>query len=163
MVLCDTIAYIENNLWLHNTEDCRNEKEKAYIENKNRAIRKFAELYETGELAEKGFVEVSDSKTKKGENARFIDFVVDLDKLDLDEDFLNIFPKSPCIYSGCISFCEGLTMQTYRDYYGCIGRSWEIATVQVLDNLSAEKISKVRREKGSYQAGIYAIKLCKTA
>lgn len=156
MIICDTISYIGKTPQLYNLESkMYSEKDKEWLVKKNHAIKVFANLYETGVLREKGFVQ----EIKGKNNSMFIDYVVDSNKLTLDETILGMFPSTPCIFSGCISICEGITMNTYRDNSGNISRSWETSTIQGLDNKACSAVLDRYKKKGAVEAGILAIKL----
>lgn len=77
---------------------------------------------------------------------------------DLWEVLAEYGQQSPCIYSGCLPMAH-MMMTTYRDTYGCIGRSWEINMVINLKTSSCYKISEVRDTFGPYAAALYLMKI----
>lgn len=52
----------------------------------------------------------------------------------------------PCQYSGAIQL--GCAMNTYRDNCGCVGRSWEIELVKVLNSAGVGEVLKIKQKRG---------------
>lgn len=131
-------------------------------EDQTRTTKIIADLYSKGVLTEKGYVRTNAFTAEDNTNCVDTYFVVNLTDIlpylsDDDAEFVKqVLPKSPCIYSGCVGFVH-LLMKTYRDTYGCIGRSWETTIVDQLNSANASAVAQVRREQNAYQAGIKSI------
>lgn len=62
----------------------------------------------------------------------------------------------PCVTCGCVALaCGG--MSTYRDTYGCVGRSWEHPFIQAFYPPDCNEVYEVLREKGAEEAGRFMI------
>lgn len=66
--------------------------------------------------------------------------------------------QSPCEYSNCLPV-SNLRMRTYRDIYGCVGRSWETVLVEGLTAATASDISDIARTYGNYPAALAVLKV----
>jgi len=171
-IILDEINYSEGKISLRGektTEDMYGLNK--FARDSNATILCFDYLNSKGVL--KDIVEYYKETEQEG-NALIIDFVLDADKVkpyfDELKSYLTNIGRNPenctlfrvdeygvCLYSGCISLAS--LMPTYRDTYGCVGRSFEAGVVQLLNGLDAHTVYETREKEGEIKAGIKAIEL----
>lgn len=171
-IILDTINYSEGKIDLRKEETTEDKYGfNRFARDSNAAILCFDYLNNKGVL--KDIVEYYKETEREG-NVLIIDFVLDADKVkpyfDELKSYLTSIGRNPenctlfkvyeygtCAYSGCVSLTS--LMPTYRDTYGCIGRSFEAGVVQLLNGLDAHTVYEIREKEGEIKAGIKAIEL----
>lgn len=152
-VLSDLIVIDENNKVIPLVTELADKETIARINSYREAL---------AELCHNGFMEknavyylarpaISDSKHTA------IMFVISAEKIaEVNPELAKeINAYDPGLYDGCVTITTRMT--TYRDNYGCIGRSWESGAVQALETYQCGAVATARDKQGVEQAGKLAM------
>lgn len=150
-----TVDSLELSTWYYGPKGPNDsEDEKAFWSRQLVCAKTMLEGYKTGKLDHAGYV-IFRKTGSKG----VIEFA--LRAKDLPDDIWNVIadklPEDPCVYSECLP-AANLQMFSYRDVYGCIGRSWE---TNLCTFLAAEVVLKIREIKDSFGAYAAALSVLK--